>query len=193
MLYKIAILISLIYIIGGIIIDPLKTEWISTGEHNPSDRLYDLVNIYGPPTTIDRNSGGLAIWTKDTLNRLGFCWRRIVLKDEQIPHSNPTPHSDFLYTTVDYTIPDNKIQEIMGLSDSIMYDQLKKQIIVRCHFEGANKATLVLAMRIADNQTTLKQIQENGLYRKFITRTIENRDFEKMLDDEICNKLKWNI
>ncbi len=166
----------------------MKTEWLSTGKLNPADRLNDLIKVYGNPSVIDKSKGGIAIWDKKTLKKQNRCWDRIVIRDEQIPHNKPASHIDFLYTTVDYNVPIKKLLEVLGLSDSIMYDQLKQQITVRCHYEKANISTLVLAMRIADGELTLKKVKADDLYKKYIMSEDEKqlKDNEK----EICKKVK---
>lgn len=165
------------------------------GKINPVERFTDVVKIYGMPKVLNKSKGGIAIWTKDQMKKKKSCYDEIYLKDESIPHGKPKPHADFLYTVVTYPVPPNKLMDVLGISQSIMYDQLKKQIIARCHFLGANASTIVLAMRIADGELTLKQLKKRNIYKKFIMATVPgtdtyNKKNEKMYEKEICRKIK---
>lgn len=164
------------------------------GEMNPTKRYHELVQIYGKPKILVRGKGGLAIWTKEQMVALEKCYERIIIKDEYIPHGSPKKHYDFLYTVVKYHIPKSKLRSIIGLSDSVMYDQLKKELIVRCHFEGANKATILLVLKIARGELTLSEIKRKKLYGKTIMSTVKGTDVyhpraEELLEQELCKRL----
>jgi len=166
----------------------MKVKWLSKGEYNPAERLQDIINVYGKPTTIDKKSGGFAVWNQKTLKKKKKCYDRIVIRDEQIPHLKPLPHIDFLYLTIDYYIPLPKLLQVLGITQSLMYDQLKQQITVRCHWMKANINTLYLAIKIADGNLTLKEVKSKDLYKKLMTDPDENALKER--EEYICKKVR---
>lgn len=199
--YKIGIMIficlAFIFIFIIIMKNKKTINWINTpysfgnyGNFNPKDRLYDLIKLYGKPDIIDRNSGGFALWKKQTLEKKGYCWDKVEIHDEQIPHEIPSPHVDFIYTWLKLDIPKNKINDVLALSESITYDPLKKSLRARCHFPGANTVTLLLAKRIAENKISLNEAKE--AYGPYIFSTMQNHKLfdpnaEKNMEKELCN------
>lgn len=181
-------------------------EWINVGhpsgkygDFNPASRLKDIIARYGEPDVIDKSKGGFAIWKKNTLEKRGFCWDRVEIRDEQIPHEKPGPHVDFLYTWYKIYIPDNLVNDVRSLSESITYDPLKKMLRVRCHAISPNIATLVLAKRVANNEMTIDEAKRS--YGPFIFSTIKghqmyNPDAEKSMYEELCDNKKtqkWTL
>ena len=71
-----------------------------------------------------------------------------------IPHNHPAPHFDFLYAWYRLRVPSQLIHDINDLSESVQYDPKTQLVRVRCHFMGANYATLVLAKRIVNGELT---------------------------------------
>jgi hypothetical protein len=122
--------------------------------HSPADRMQDIVDEFGTPNIFFNEPGGFAIWQKPDY------FEKIMLKDESIAHSKPKPHCDFLYTTINVYIPEEKICQVMMISESIMYDRLKRELTTRCHFMGANIATLFLAMQFANDELTFDEVMK---------------------------------
>lgn len=116
-----------------------KLEWKN---NKPIQRYRDLVDEFGNPNILNKS---MAIWNKDV-----GPYNEIILKDEEIPHCCPKPHYDFLYSSI--SVKMNPLQKlvILAISKSVWYDELKQELWARCHFMGANVATLVLATRILD-------------------------------------------
>jgi hypothetical protein len=124
-------------------------------EHNPVDRYQDIVDMFGKPTHIEKKKGGWAIWDEQTLKANGVDWvYRIKLEDECVLHTFPAKHHDFYYTTYK-PLPFKsshltKIRSIIEeLTESVFVDPLEGLITARCHFIGANVATIYLAMMLA--------------------------------------------
>lgn len=140
------------------------------GQFNPTDAYDRESKDMGPPDLVDKSPGGLAIWREDTLKNQDIPLIEVVLKDESIAHSEPTPHRDYLYATYELDAPRDRINDIRALSDSVTYDPLKKQVTARCHFMGANYATLYLSALIADN-TIGKDVAKN-MYGPTIMKTV---------------------
>ena len=134
-------------------------SWVDTpypggkySEHNPSERYTEVVREFGPPDLVDRRKGGVAIWKCQTLKERGFPWYRVEIHDELVPHSKSLPHTDFLYTWYKIDIPKHLIPRVLSISDSITYDPLRQLLRARCHFHGANVATLWLAMKVVQGE-----------------------------------------
>ena len=173
-----------------------KIGWTSRstpkfGSYAPVDRYDDVRKEFGKPDMIDRAPGGGAIWTKPTMVKLNKPWEMIMILDEAIPHSKPAPHADFLYSWVKLKVPnEDTLHDILRLSDSLTYDPLKKVLRVRCHFMGANLATAVLAIRLAQNKLSLDEIINENLYAKYIFKTAKSH---KTYDPEAVVKYENEI
>jgi hypothetical protein len=129
-------------------INKKTTQYPESGELNPTDRYKRLVKRYGSPDVIDKNPGGVAVWKRETLKKRGAPWFRIEIRDQQIPHMKPAPHWDFLYLWYPLHVPEDKLMQVLGISKSITYDPLMQMIRARCHFMGANIATLWLVKKV---------------------------------------------
>lgn len=172
-------------------------DWIKTPhpsgkyeDSNPYDRMVDLIDEFGSPDMIDKKKGGSAVWKKETLEKKGCCLERLVIIDEQIPHDDPAPHTDFLYGWYKLDVPEDKINDVRALSKSVTYDPLKKVVSARCHFMGAVMATLLLAKRIAQRKMTLKEAKE--AYGPYIFATVKEHKlykegFYEEMKKELCN------
>jgi len=141
-------------------------DWIKTpfkdkdgkepyGKWNPHTVLLRMVKKYGCPHIYDRRGGdyGFARWVY--LNKQPLTMEnkvesliidKIVLQNQQILHKEPTPHLDFLRFYFKLVISKSEYISIMEISKSIGNDRLTVNggdgIWVRCHFEGANWATI---------------------------------------------------
>ena len=165
-------------------IDAYATDWLSEpyksddndaegkkidyGPFNPHTALNDLVPWYGEPDLFDPKSGGMAVWLPRSLSGKGRKSRmkmksamsilqRIEIRDEQLRHTKPGPHVDYLYFEVKMTIPRKTYTKLHLISDSISYDPLEDAMIVtvRCHFQGANWATLTIIIDVLEGNLQL--------------------------------------
>ena len=150
----------------------------------PKERYQDVVNEFGKPDIIVNQKDGVALW----YNRDYFS--KIMLKDESIEHKNPKPHCDFLYSTINVYIPKEHVWTILDLSESVTYDRLKSELTARCHFMGANIATLNLAMKMVNDPTNASSYKEK--YGETIMSTM-NPDIYKMLYNELGSMVASNM
>ena len=210
----IAIIIIIIILLVIVIAIPLFTrrreKKLIWKNEKPIQRYMDLIDEFGNPNILNKS---MAIWNKDVAP-----YNEIILKDEEIPHCCPEPHYDFLYSSI--SVKMNPLQKlvILAISKSVWYDELKQELWARCHFMGANVATLVLATRIlqlddddldalinsklndasvlvsedVDNQPTLQD-----LYKTLIMSTMANKDLteEKAMQnyDSLTDELVTNL
>ena len=143
----------------------------------PKERYPELVTEFGEP---DDHAKGLIMW----YNKKGL-YNRIVLKDEEIPHCKPAPHHDFLYSTIQVYLPRDVVCEVIKISKSIYYDQLKRELTVRCHFTGANIATIYIVLMVASGLLTIDDINSQDLYKKTIMATMDNKEYRDNLENDI--------
>lgn len=130
----------------------------------PKQALDELVARLGPPSYVVSQPGGVAVWNSENLENT--CFEAVELRDEYISHSKPKKHYDYLYTYVKFEIPQEKVYDILKLSESISYDALKHLLRARCATLEANNATLYLATEIARGRVSIKNVIANDLYKK---------------------------
>jgi len=110
------------------------------GNKDAGRRLTEVEIEFGKPNYIANVPGGSAVW----LNKGPFLL--VQLTDEKVPHGCPSPHFDFLYTSVCVDISNaEQLAVVLGMSKSLWYDQLTRRLFSRCHFMGANVVTLLMA------------------------------------------------
>jgi len=155
------------------------------GAGNPDRTLGKMMGRYGLPNEYTLEKGGMARWKESSLR--GWIQKKrktdsqlkkknipkdvvtamsvlveIILRDEQIPHYKPVPHVDYLYYTFQINIPPGEIRnKLSTITKSMTYDPLKKWLVVRCHFEGANWATILAVVRMLTGKYILKQAKDN--------------------------------
>lgn len=149
----------------------------------PKNRFKDVVDEFGPPDMVINSSGGLAIWK----NRDYF--KEIILKDESIEHLKPKPHCDFLYATINVFVPESVKCILLELSQSIYYDDLKRELTARCHFMGANVATLYLAMMIINDPANAEMYKSK--YGETIMGSMNPKTYKKLYND-LGNMVRMN-
>lgn len=140
----------------------------------PKKRFDDVVREFGTPTYVYNAPDGVAIWDSPDF------FEKVMLVDESVEHKSPKPHCDFLYSTVKVHIPVERLQNVLGLSQSIYYDRLKGHLTSRCHFMGANVATLLLALRIANDVDDMNIAGYYGSYGPTIMSTMDETVYKKL-------------
>lgn len=177
------------YLITGVIIGivvllfvqfPLNSMFIRWTHKQAKESYLELQDMLGTPNFYDHAAGGFAIWRQPD-----SVFERIEIRDEALYHEKPSPHYDFLYATVKYPISRNLWSQIQYLTDSIMYDNLKQEITSRCHFMGANLATIYLAIQIAQGHKTLHEVQTSGSYKMTIMDAKRSAKTQQYLYDYI--------
>ncbi len=155
-----------------------RIQWIN---QQPKKRLGEISAKYGKPTAISKSPEGMAYWHKPS-----GCYQWLLIKDEDIHHGN---HSDFFYTAVKIDIPLYKLLDVLSISQSMYYDRLQKHLVARCHFEGANIASLLLGVKVVNGLLTLEQIQSEELYKQYMTN-VKDLKLEKAMLEELCSYVK---
>jgi hypothetical protein len=148
-------------------------------EMNPVNRFDEKTIILGEPDFLDHEAGGNAVWFKRTLSKREDhfkCLERVEIKDMKVRHDHPATHFDFM--TFEFKIPSEKLnnalvgrlRRINRISKSIWADLLTGTISVRCHFDGANWASLYTVLMFLDRRTEIKEAIDN--YPEMIFATI---------------------
>ena len=147
----------------------------------PYQKYYQLVDELGPPSLINPNKGGIAIWQSSTLKKAGYpTIQRIDLVDEQCFNSFPCPHIGFLYTHVKIIIPMSKISNILSLCGDIMFDPIKNILVVRGMTLNYNLALIALICLYVNGRITWYNILEADLVRQALAHhQLTNRRVQK--------------
>ncbi len=172
---------------SALIIKLFSSRNINWENEDAIEQLRILIRRYGKPSIKDYSTGGMAIWTKKQLKET--CYERIELLDESVPHCVPKPHRDFLYTFINYEVPDDKVLDVISLSGSVSYDPLKKLLRARCGSEDANVATLYLCTAIGNNRISIDEIQDKELYKKTIM-SLSSPQNTQIYYERLCSSIK---
>jgi hypothetical protein len=133
----------------------------------PKQKYNDLVGELGPPTVVEPQAGGLAIWMNPgRVNPKYHMFKRIEIHDEQVFNYFPYPHSGFLYTYVKIKIPIDILNNILSVCGDIMYDPIKEILVVRGMSIGYNTALIALICRYIMEEITWYNIIEYDLVKK---------------------------
>jgi hypothetical protein len=122
---------------GGI--DILVRDW----NEQAAAKARELVDRYGHPDEITRER---LIWHNNGE------WKRTEIVNEEVRHNFPQEHRDFLYQTVEFPVPEDRVEEIIRFSGNILIDRVKGEVTVRCENEEANRLTLNLMNQIIDGR-----------------------------------------
>jgi hypothetical protein len=87
-------------------------------------------------------------------------WSRIELTADEVLHSFPTLHVDYLTQYVDYPISADKAADLVKFDGSVIVDRTAGQIGARCDNEAANTLTLNLAVEIMEGRRTVEDARE---------------------------------
>lgn len=135
-------------------------DWYDQGTYNPTDTFYYLKDAFGEPRIMDSKENGMALWDKESLGN-DFVLEKIMIVDEYLLNEQPFTHYEFLYGYYVMVIPENKICDVLSLSNSISYDVLKNTICVRSYCLDAIYAILVLASKIANDGINISDAKKN--------------------------------
>lgn len=147
----------------------------------PFQKYYEIVDVIGPPTLINPQKGGMAIWQNPGLRNNDYrIFKKIKIVDDQCFNNFPYPHIGFLYTYVKIRVPISILNKVLSISGDILYDIVKKLLIVRGMSFGYNMALIVIVCQYVMGDITWYQIIENNLIKKAMThRKLTNLKTQK--------------
>lgn len=147
----------------------------------PCQKYHELTNELGSPSLINPKKGGIAIWQANTLKKAGYpVIKRIDLIDEQCFNHFPYPHIGFLYTYVKIIIPMNKIGNVLSLCGDIMYDPIKRIMVVRGMTLNYNIALIAIICLYINGKITWYNIIGGNLVKQVLSHhQLINRKVQK--------------
>lgn len=128
---------------------------------NPRESAERLVEYYGPPDEITRSR---LTWyaTEDG-------WKRTVLSSEEVPHSFPAEHTDYLEQFIDYRVPVDKYSALAEYDGSVIVERTKGELSARCGGTSMNFVAVNLAHDIVTGTRSVEEARQEyaRLYRAF--------------------------
>lgn len=152
-----------------------------------ADYIHVVAVRFGQPSAVDPTPGGIAIWKREFLQNT--CLERIEVRDEAVPHCDPTNHMDCVYAYVNYAVPGSKYTEVTTLTGNVGYDPLKKQLWARCGSVEACVALLALATQVGEGHISLNFAQANRLVSQYLVAAQDAYQANR-LRDLLCYNIK---
>ncbi len=119
----------------------------------PVEFVKSLTKKLGKPDELTENR---AVW----YGQDGF--KRIEVLDEYILHCCPSPHYDFVYSTIDLHVPKKFVRVLAESSESILLDLLKNEVSARCATLSANAVTLNYVLDVVSERVTGSKAEYEG-------------------------------
>jgi len=137
----------------------------------PKETLTKYLRTFGIPWDVGKER---VIWK----NVAGFdeTW----IQDEEIAHSYPTDHIDFVYSTL--RVPDIQPEHVCIIAEatgSIFLDMLKEEAIARCHYLVKNAVSIGFVQDVVAGSITKEDARDE------YARRIINNDFPDWFPDPL--------
>lgn len=141
--------------------DKAIEQVIKDWSKNPKESAERLLDYYGEP---DEYSDSQLIWY-DTDDG----WKRTVLRNEEIPHEFPAPHTDYLEQFIDYQVPVEMYSKLAQFDGSIIAERTKGEMSARCGGTSMNFVAINLAHDIITETLSVEDAREEyaRLYKAF--------------------------
>ncbi len=144
----------------------------------PRDTALLYCSKFGDPAAITKNS---AIWSAPIPKH-----SVVEVKNEQIPHSWPVDHIDFVYSTRSYKEEDGScamspthVGIIAQATGSIFVDQLKCEATARCHYLIKNDVSLRFVQDVISGEGEITIENARDVYADYI---LSNKMTDKFPD-----------
>lgn len=141
--------------------DKAIEQVIKDWSENPRESAERLLDYYGEP---DEYSDSQLIWY-DTDDG----WKRTVLRNEEIPHEFPAPHTDYLEQFIDYHVPIEMYSKLAEFDGSVIAERTKGEMSARCGGTSMNFVAINLAHDIITETLSVDDAREEyaRLYKAF--------------------------
>jgi len=159
---KTILLVIVIFCILLFYIHPIPLLYLTWKHSLPKETITKYIWNFGLPYDVGKDS---VIWK----NIAGFDITWVL--DEQIKHTHPIDHIDFVYSTL--KIPGIKPEHVCIISQatgSIFIDMLKQEATARCHYLVKNAVSLGFVQDVVAGKITMEQSREE--YGKRILNNI---------------------
>ena len=82
-------------------------------------------------------------------------WQKICITKMESKHSFPIDHTDMMQTTINYDVPEDKMDDLGKFDGSVTFDRTQGTMSARCDKEGNNFLALNLANDIITGKKTV--------------------------------------
>lgn len=158
-----------------------KSKAVEGTNCTPALQYKKMVDEFGKPTYMAPKAGGFALWSKLDLakTKTGYIWEKLMVKDDCFVHLYPEPHNDFVYGWYILHVPSEKLQALMEITDSMLFDPMKSMLMVRC----SDMCSLVVGAYIALMLCEGK-IEPQNAQTEYYERIVEIQKMEKVNKQE---------
>ena len=87
-------------------------------------------------------------------------WKKISVTKTESKHSFPIEHTDMMETTINYDVPEDKMDELGMFDGSVTFDRTQGTMSARCDLEANNFLALNLAHDIITNKKTVAEARK---------------------------------
>jgi len=122
----------------------------------PRETAMKMIQKYGQPNEVTMS---MLVWNNNG------AWKRTIVYRDEIPHSFPMAHTDFLEQFIDYRVPLKSYSALAEYDGSVIVERTKGEMSARCDMEEMNLLALNLANDIATGKRSVKAA------RKFYAET----------------------
>lgn len=84
-------------------------------------------------------------------------WKKICITKSESKHSFPIEHTDMMTTTLNYKVPEDKMDDLGKFDGSVTFDKTQGTLSARCDKEANNFLALNLAHDIITSKKTVEQ------------------------------------
>jgi hypothetical protein len=91
-------------------------------------------------------------------------WKRIRISSQETDHEFPIKHTDMLEMTIQYDVPEDKMDELGAFDGSITFDKTQGFMSARCDMEKNNFLALNLAHDIIEDKKTVEEARTAYAY-----------------------------
>jgi len=117
----------------------------------PRDAAMKLIAKYGQP---DEATASMLVWKNNGE------WKCTKVYRDEVPHSFPAPHTDFLEQTIDYRVPPSKFSDLAEYDGSVIVERTKGEMSARCDKEELNRLALNLANDVATGKRSVSDARK---------------------------------
>lgn len=114
--------------------------------------IREMTDKYGRPDGITDQE--LIWWNKGI-------WKKICVTKSESKHSFPIEHTDMLTTTINYKVPEDKMDDLGKFDGSVTFDRTQGTMSARCDKEGNNLLALNLAHDVITGKKTVEQARNS--------------------------------
>ena len=111
----------------------------------------EITAKYGKPDGITADE---LIWLKKGV------WKKICISKMESKHSFPIEHTDMMQTSINYDVPEDKMDDLGKFDGSVTFDRTQGTMSARCDKEANNILALNLANDIVTGKKTVAQARQ---------------------------------